>query len=582
MLHELVNYARRQCPDAEPGFAPKDVPWAISLSSSGQFLGLLPLRTTDAKNDRGKIFPKAPDFSQGELIAGGETKSHFLVETLAVVAGFGKPDEVAKNAAKRKYFISLLKQASASVPAICAAASVLEDEQAMDRLRSQLAEAKARPTEKATFCMDGAFPVECDAWHDWWRSFRSGLTPSEASTDRMLCFVTGDPVQPAATHPKISGLPGANPSGATLIGFDKDAFQSYGLGQSANAAMSEGVAKAYQAGLNDLIRHHGTRLGNVLVVHWFRSTVAPEDDPLAWLQDSTESTEADAQIRARKLLSGIREGMRPDLAGNTYYALSLSGNGGRVMVRDWMEGAFEDLAGAIDAWFSDLAIVRPYGGGIALPPRFFALLSALVRDPKDVPAPLSAKLFRAAVRGEPIPFAAMAQALARARVDFIQGKALNPARMGLLRAYFARKHRIAKGVVQMTETVQPGLTEDVSSPPYQCGRLMAVLASLQHAALGEVGADVIQRYYAAASTTPALVFGRLVRTAQFHLGKVKQKTPGLAWWYEDRIADICTRIGKSMPATLTLEEQGLFALGYYQQLAVMRTPKENDTKEGDK
>jgi len=63
---------------------------------------------------------------------------------------------------------------------------------------------------------------------------------------------------------------------------------------------------------------------------------------------------------------------------------------------------------------------------------------------------------------------------------------------------------------------------------------------------------------------------------------VKQKTPGLAWWYEDRIADICTRIGKSMPATLTLEEQGLFALGYYQQLAVMRTPKENDTKEGDK
>ena len=588
MLHELVNYARRECPDAEPGFAPKDVPWAISLSSSGQFLGLLPLRTTDAKNDRGKIFPKAPDFSQGELIAGGETKSHFLVETLAVVAGFGKPDEVAKNAAKRKYFISLLKQASASVPAICAAAPVLEDEQAMDRLRRQLAEAKARPTEKATFCMDGAFPVECDAWHDWWRSFRSGLTQPETSTDRMLCLVTGDPVQPAATHPKISGLPGANPSGATLIGFDKDAFQSYGLEQSANAAMSEGVAKAYQAGLNDLIRHHGTRLGNVLIVHWFRSTVAPEDDPLAWLQDSTESSEADAQIRARKLLTAIRDGSRPDLASNTYYALSLSGNGGRVMVRDWMEGAFEDLAGAIDAWFSDLAIARPYGGGVALPPRFGGLLSALVRDRKpgqdreDAPAPQAARLFRAAVRAEPIPFAVMTQALARARMQFIQGNPPNLARMGLLRAYFARKQRIAKGAVEMTETVQPGLTEDLPSPPYQCGRLMAVLASLQHAALGDVGADVIQRYYAAASSTPALVFGRLVRTAQFHLGKVKQDAPGLAWWYEDRIADICTRIGKSMPATLTLEEQGLFALGYYQQLAALRAPKENDTKGGDK
>jgi CRISPR-associated protein Csd1 len=386
-------------------------------------------------------------------------------------------------------------------------------------------------------------------------------------------------VRPAATHPKVGGLPGANPSGATLIGFDKDAFQSYGLEQSANAAMSEEMAKTYQAGLNNLIRHQSTRLGDVFVVHWYRSTIPAEDDPLAWLEDLPESAEADARIRARKLLIAIREGTRPDLAGNSYYALSLSGNGGRVMVRDWMEGAFEDLAGAINAWFEDLAIVRPQGGGIAAPPRFFALRCALVRDPKDVPAPLAAKLFRVAVRAEPIPFAVMAQALARARIDFIQGNASSPARMGLIRAYFARKYRLAKGVTEMTEAVQPELTEDLVSPAYQCGRLMAVLAGVQDAALGEVGADVIQRYYAAASSTPALVFGRLVRGAQFHLGKLN---PGLAWWYENRIAEICGRIGRSMPKTLTLEEQGLFALGYYQQLAAQRSPKENNKTEGEK
>jgi CRISPR-associated protein Csd1 len=89
-----------------------------------------------------------------------------------------------------------------------------------------------------------------------------------------------------------------------------------------------------------------------------------------------------------------------------------------------------------------------------------------VRDPKDVPAPLAAKLFRVAVRAEPIPFAVMAQALARARIDFIQGNASSPARMGLIRAYFARKHRLAKGVTEMTETVQPELTEDLVSPAY--------------------------------------------------------------------------------------------------------------------
>jgi CRISPR-associated protein Csd1 len=364
-----------------------------------------------------------------------------------------------------------------------------------------------------------------------------------------------------------------------LIGFDKDAFQSYGLDQSANAAMSEEMAKTYQAGLNNLIRHQSTRLGDVFVVHWYRSTIPAEDDPFPWLEELPETAEADARIRARKLLTAIREGTRPDLAGNTYYALSLSGNGGRVMVRDWMEGAFEDLAGAINAWFEDLAVVRPQGGGIAAPPRFFALRCALVRDPKDVPAPLAAKLFRVAVRAEPIPFAVMAQALARARVDFIQGNASSPARMGLVRAYFARKHRLAKGVMEMTETVKPELTEGLVSPVYQCGRLLAVLAGVQHAALGDVGADVIQRYYAAASSTPALVFGRLVRGAQFHLGKLN---PGLAWWYENKIAEICGRIGTSIPATLTLEEQGLFALGYYQQLAAQRSPKENNETEGEK
>ena len=63
---------------------------------------------------------------------------------------------------------------------------------------------------------------------------------------------------------------------------------------------------------------------------------------------------------------------------------------------------------------------------------------------------------------------------------------------------------------------------------------------------------------------------------------MRQDAPRLAWWYENRIAEICGRIGASMPKTLTLEEQGLFALGYYQQLAALRSPKENNKEEGEK
>ena len=105
---------------------------------------------------------------------------------------------------------------------------------------------------------------------------------------------------------------------------------------------------------------------------------------------------------------------------------------------------------------------------------------------------------------------------------------------------------------------------------YHCGRLMAVLARLQYAALGDVGANVVQRYYIAASQTPALVFGRLMSNAKNHLNKLDG---GLAHWFEDKLADIIGQMGDAMPRTLDLERQSLFALGYYQQLAADRESK---------
>ena len=116
--------------------------------------------------------------------------------------------------------------------------------------------------------------------------------------------------------------------------------------------------------------------------------------------------------------------------------------------------------------------------------------------------------------------------------------------------------------------MDPHLNEEHPAAAYQCGRLMAILAAVQYRALGDVGAGVVQRYYAAASATPALVLGRLVRTAQFHLDKLER---GLARWHEARIAGVMSRLGDGIPTTLGLEGQSLFALGYYQQIAFDRS-----------
>jgi CRISPR-associated protein Csd1 len=186
-----------------------------------------------------------------------------------------------------------------------------------------------------------------------------------------------------------------------------------------------------------------------------------------------------------------------------------------------------------------------------------AVIGGLARQLDDVPEPLQAQLWRSAVRKEvPIPRQAMAQALQRFKLDAIQNETFHHARVGLIKAFLVRQGDHPMGA---------HLDENHPHPAYHCGRLMAMYAALQYRALGDVGAGVVQRYFASAITTPALVLGRLARGAQFHLDKLDR---GLARWHEGRIADTWGRIQSGrLPVTLTLEEQSLFALGYYQQIA---------------
>ena len=109
------------------------------------------------------------------------------------------------------------------------------------------------------------------------------------------------------------------------------------------------------------------------------------------------------------------------------------------------------------------------------------------------------------------------------------------------------------------ETAQP-------SPAYHCGRLLAVLEAAQRAALGNVNATIVDRFYGTASASPASVFGRLLRGAQPHLSKLERDRPATYRALQMRLEDVLATI-EAFPRTLTLEEQGLFALGYYHQRA---------------
>jgi CRISPR-associated protein Csd1 len=582
MLELLIKYARDHLPiPPEPGFSAKDVRWAIDCDELGNFLDAIELGDTSQKKNRGQRFPKCPDMNLGEMKAEGIPKSHFLIETADVIVLLTKKPNDEKLLAKHQYFKSLLKEASSVMPQLGMLAGELSKPEVIDSIRQRLGTLKAKPTDKVTFRIGEVFPVESDCWHDWWRNFRSKLT-RDKSADLMRCFASGALIEPARTHPKIRGLTdvGRLATGDVLIGFKQNSFCSFGLEQALNAAVSDDMAATYCAALNDLIRKTGQRMAGTKVIHWFKGKDIPkDDDPLYWLEEGQTQQELNAQHRAKELLDAIRKGQRPDLGGNYYYALTLSGASGRIMVRDWMEGKFEGLVKNIFDWFEDFSIVQRDGKDLARSPKFLAVLGSTVRELDELANPFVAKMWRVAVHGEPIPEAALAKAFSRVKVDILKDEQLNHAGMGLLKAYHVRNNRI-KGGKTMVEDMKPYLNENHPHPAYQCGRLLAVLSKLQKSALGDVGAGIIQRYYAAASSTPALVIGRLTRNSQAHLNKLQ---PGLATWYENIIAGIWGRMKDNVPATLTLEEQTLFALGYYQQMAYREaaaSEKENQIKEG--
>lgn len=588
MLDAVLTHARKQGWASEPGFARKTVRWAIHLTDEGRFAGFTALG--DGKE--GLPLDRCPHLTQGQMVSGGETRSQFLVESLQTVLLHCKDDiedsEREKMLRKRAYFSRLTTDAAKESPRLVSIANFLADDeqrqQAMEKV--QATSPKPKPTDSVTFHIAGSLATQPQDWHPWWQRFvgaigvapvtddakpakRKTIKPAEANT--MICVLTGEQITPAGTHgAKIKGLAGVGGlgTGDVMVGFDKAAFQSYGLDDSRNAATSNEMATAYAEALSRLIAENSVRIGDAIAVYWFGCELPKDDDPiaLALAAFGDEDTPGDGGHAARRVLEAIRKGSTETALDNDYHTLIASGASGRVMVRHYQAGRLEELAAAVCQWFDDFAIVHREGGVLAPAPKFMAVIGSLFRELKEAPASFIVPLWLSAIHGYPVPHEALSKALLRVRTDILNEKSASHARMGLLKAFHIRNLKDTH--------MKPHLNEEHPAPAYHCGRWLAVFANLQRAALGDVGAGVVQRNYGAVSQAPALHLGRLVNNAKNHLNKLE---PGLAFWFEDRIAEIASRIGDAAPRTLTLEEQSLFALGYYQQLAQLRAGKGDKT-----
>ncbi|GAB7081864.1 type I-C CRISPR-associated protein Cas8c/Csd1 [Megalodesulfovibrio paquesii] len=403
-----------------------------------------------------------------------------------------------------------------------------------------------------------------------------------------FCLARGERGPIAALHPNLKGVRGAQTSGAYLVSFNQNAFTSYGKEQNYNAPVCEDAAFAYTTALNHLLRDDKQRvqIGDATTVYWtarpapvalalFGATMGgglggdleqDEEDPDA--TSTPPSQDAGLLHLVRLVLEAFRDGKTAgdldadlDEPNIPFYILGLSPNNARLAVRFWHVSTVGEITARLGQHFQDIALDKRHPRDPAFPGMFRLLVEAApLRKAENIPPLLGGELARAIFSGGNYPFSLLSRLIGRIRAD----GDINYLRAAMIKGLLVRKARLAN----TSEEITVSLNEDSTNIGYRLGRLFAVLEKAQLDALGKVNATIKDRFYGAASATPRAVFPRLIRLAQHHIAKAEYGVR-----LDKALGQILDDVHE-FPAHLGLDDQGRFALGYYQQRNALYAKKE--------
>jgi len=394
--------------------------------------------------------------------------------------------------------------------------------------------------------------------------------PGSAAASQ-LCLVTGIAAAPARLHPMIKGVWDSQKAGAPLVSFNCAAFKSYGKEDGDNAPTSEAAAFRYGAALNRMLdRGSSNRLprpvGDASVVFWADTSCSTSEQQAretesffaAMMEPPDDAAEASLlhkrllDLAAGRLVADLRLGLA---TGTRFHVLGLSPNVGRLSVRYWLDDTFEAFAARLARHYQALHIEPPpWRDKLPSVARLLVRTTAVQEKFENIPPLLAGEVMRAMLTGAPYPRTWLAAAVIRLRAGD------DPATGWHAAAIKACLHHPAS-----KESLPVSLDPDHPSTAYQLGRLFAVLEAAQYAALGRVNASIADRYYGAASATPARVFGTLLRGVRAHVSGARKLDRGR--WITPRLEGIMARLPPELPRTLRLEDQGRFAVGYYHERA---------------
>ena len=435
-----------------------------------------------------------------------------------------------------------------------------------------------------------------------------------------ICLVTGETGPIARLHPSIKGVWGAQSSGAALVSFNLDAFESYGHEQGDNAQIGARAAFAYTTVLNRFLERdsgHRLQIGDASTIFWADSsdavaaafaekffqlmidpaTLAPDEAAALAEEIKQEEVLADhtAARTVRAAMARMQRGERlaaiePAVAhGVRFYVLGLAPNAARLSVRFYFEDAFGVLAENYRAYLQDIALEPWPDNAPALSikrcerrtaPAMRDSNGRVTFDAESVSPLLAGELMRAVMSGAAFPASLLSLLLMRIRSD----QYADATRIALVKAIIVRRMRLdnrlpRRGDGTGQEDYLMRSDPDDPDPARRLGRLFAVIEKAQRAALGDkLNATVADKFMAAASVTPARVMPNLIRNAREHHIKRLRNGHADADWIADSeharnmagaldrdIGRLVAQFNDGFPEQLSVEQQGLFLVGYYQE-----------------
>jgi CRISPR-associated protein Csd1 len=524
-----------------PMYESKPVRWIVELAPDGRHR--IVSNAGDGKQNRG-LAATIPFLGRTSGVC-----PILLADSPAYLFGASIPDNKGKTdgraTAKHEAFCDLVRRCVGDTEDEGAAAAL----RFLEHLPVDLPEAMS-PTDIITFRYKGRLVADSPAIRRFWAKVARGDGDGEPDFE---CLVTGirGPVDKSLSV-MVKGLPGGQTSGVALMSANSNAFESHGLERAQTSPINRDVGERIVKALNRLIAGQNSRVivGNVVYVFWTKK--GPNEIVPALINSPDPAMVRDLIDSARR---GKPYGMADKMA-EEFYVFALSANAARVVIRDQISTTLSSVRHNLARWFEAQEMVNYDGSPGPYKGAWFVAAAAYRDARKEMDASAAVGCLRSALLGEPVPENLLVRAVMRCRAE----RGVNHGRATLIKMILSTHQEVLD--YPMTT-----LNMDNTQPAYVCGRLLAHLAAIQKAALGDINANLVDRYYGAASTAPATVMPLLLSMAtKAHLPKVRKARHNVFSALENRLMEI-TGLLDGFPAILTLDEQGLFALGFYHQKA---------------